>query len=336
MENQKKVQNLLENVIRASGILMEKGYLEKDKGKEMLRCLTGIRQRFLSEEYMKRSPLGAEIDEIDKMILPLDRMLVEAGKKGYTNTISYILKTVVQGTGVGHRILTEEERKEPVLTLLRRKMKVEEYLEDIQNAWQLDEKLSSKKNMMKRQQMLHQNYQKYEQKIAQIKKSRPDIIEEVLYYTDLEKMSPEALAYIDMAAAMAEITNGISETEDDLDKVECLIRSYQQALEQTRQWDRCSVQNDVEKEPEQQTYMDTDNEPASDEEDSLDDEILTEQKIREMQKLIEKFVDEDNPDVLDFEYQEMERIFDSREMKEYVSESWHEFEKLGLAHGNKK
>jgi hypothetical protein len=155
---------------------MEKGYLDMEEGEQMIRCLMGIRKRFLSAAYMSKSPIGQEIDEIDEMILPLDRMLVEAGKKGYKNTISYILKTVVQGAGIGHRILTPEEERSKALVLLKRKLKVGEYIEAIENAQKLDEKISSRKFIMKRQQMLRKNCQIYEEKIAQMKQVRPDVM----------------------------------------------------------------------------------------------------------------------------------------------------------------
>jgi len=150
-DTRKKIQNLLENVIRASKILMEKGYLDVEEGQERIRCLLGIRQRFLSDDYMRKTPKGFDIDEIDEMILPLDRMLVDAGKRGYKNTISYILKAVIQGTGVGHRILTAEEDKNRAMVLLQRKLKVQDMIESVEDAWKLDEKISSRKYTIKRQ-----------------------------------------------------------------------------------------------------------------------------------------------------------------------------------------
>jgi len=237
-DNRKKIQNLLENVMRASKLLMERGYLDITEGEQMIRCLMGIRQRFLSDAYMGKSPIGQEINEIDEMILPLDRMLVDAGKKGYRNTISYILKTIVQGAGIGHRILTAEEERNKALVLLKRKRKVQEYLDAIENIQKLDERICSRRENEESQ----------------------------------NKESEEA----------------------------------------------CQIIKDISDE------LTTDSEK----------DLISAEKILEMQKLIEKFVEEDGSSMVDFVYDEMERVFASRELNEYVANSLREFEELGLAEEN--
>ncbi len=335
-ENRKKVQNLLENVIRASQILMEKGYLDVEEGKEKIRCLTGIRQRFVSDDYMGRSPKGFDIDEIDEMILPLDKMLVEAGKRGYRNTISYILKTVIQGAGVGHRILTAEENKNKALVLLQRKIKVSDSVEAVKEAWKLDEKLSSRKFIVKRLDMLRKNCELYEAKSELIKQSQPDIIEEILYFSDVEDVSLETLEYIELTSSLEKTKRSISQNEKDLNNLEYLIESYMQVLEHAKRWDILPGEKEIadakskklSEQAEKKVGMDA---KAQDENLISEDDLISDEKMLEMQKLIEKFIDEDSPNMVDLGYQAMERVFASTELKTYAENSLAEFEDLELA-----
>lgn len=367
IENTKKIQNLLENVIRASRILMQKGYLNEEEGELRIRTLMGIRQRFLSDDYMRKTPKGFDIDEIDEMILPLDRMLVDAGKRGYRNTISYILKAVIQGAGVGHRMLTEEENKNRALTLLQRKLKMQDCIEEVKDAWKLDEKISSRKFTMKRQEMLYKDCKTYEVKIDKIKQTRPDIIEEVLYFTDVEDVSSEAFEYIELTSSLEKTKRSIQKNEDDLKHLEYIISSYMQGLEQAKHWDKSldiqnaeyktslakteekisvissadtktdiktdikTEENDVVKTLEEYDRIQKKFYVENEEESLQQEELTSEEKLLEMQKLIEKFVDEDGPNMIDLEYEAMERAFASPELKAYVAKSLQEFEELGLA-----
>ncbi len=381
MENRKKIQNLLENVIRASQILIEKGYLDAQEGQARVRCLMGIRQRFLSDDYMRKTPKGFDIDEIDEMTLSLDRMLVDAGKRGYRNAISYILKAVIQGTGVGHRILTEEEEKNRAIVLLQRKLKMQNAMEAVEDAWKLDEKISSRKFTIKRQEMLRKDCKIYEEKIETIKQSRPDILEELLYFTDVEDVSADALEYIELTSSLENAKKNIIKNENDLENLEELIGTYMQVLEQAKRWDlqpdiqvtenlkskvlqekmsgnpeKAQIACDAVSDPiisiktdtgthfsEQkivglsENYKKTDDTLSQNissnqgEETILEEDLISEETILEMQKIIEKFVDEDSPDMIDLGYEAMERAFASPELKAYVEKSLQEYEELGFS-----
>lgn len=363
-DNRKRIQNLLENVIRASKLLMEKGYLAAQEGNQMIRCLLGIRERFLSDAYMSKSPINQDVYEIDDMILPLDRMLVEAGKKGYQNTISYILKTVVQGAGIGHRILTAEEERNKAVVLLKRKLKVREYMEAIEHAKKLDEKISSRKFILKRQQMLRKDCQVYEEKLEQMRSNQPDLMEELLFYSDMEDMSADALEYIELTASLTKAKNDFLAISEDLENVEYLIQSHMQVLKDAKRWDEIpskstnhpvanetqpishrteknlnrndEISNRIDKEDDivdvkefEKIFKKTETSSMEPEADVQDD-LISEKKILEMQKLIEKFVDEDNSNMIDLGYDEMERVFASGALNKYVAHSLREFGELGL------
>ena len=62
----------------------------------------------------------------------------------------------------------------------------------------------------------------------------------------------------------------------------------------------------------------------------MDEDLISAEKILEMQKLIEKFVEEDGSSMVDFVYDEMERVFTSVALNEYATNSLREFEELGL------
>ncbi len=357
-ENRKKIQNLLENVIRASQILIEKGYIEAEDGKEKIRCLVGIRKRFLSDDYMGRSPKGYDIDEIDELILPLDKMLVEAGKKGYQNTISYILKAVIQGAGTGHRILTEEENRNRALVLLQRKLKVRDTVEAAQEAWKLDEKISSRKAAQKQLKALRKDCEAYEKKSEQIRQTRPDIIEEVLYFDDVEDVSSEVLEYIELTSSLEKTKKNIGQHEEDLNNLEYLITSYMQILDDAKRWDISPSAKEIEDAkkkklseeakkaneiaasvPNTGKLLTSEDDTMTSENIFVDDETnqtpdgdaISDEKMLEMQNLIEKFIDEDGPNMVDLGYQAMERAFASAELKAYAAKSLQEFEDLDLS-----
>lgn len=310
-DQQRRIQNLLENVIRASRILMERGYLEEQEGQKMLRCLLGIRQRFLSKEYMERSPKGTDVDAIDVMILPLDRMLVDAGKQGFQNTILYILKAVVLGAGLGHRILTEEEERVRLVALMERREKISASIHAIEQARDLDEKIARCLLLQKRQQALGQESREYEEKIAQIQQKCPDLLEEILFFQGLEDMSKEALAYIDLTASLERVRRESLDAEDELRCVEGWIDAAAQRLEGAKRWDRKPGEEIIKESV-----------------PSKEEETLSREKLERMQKIVENFVDEDEPDVVDLNYKAMEQVFASHELKRFAADSLRAYEEM--------
>ena len=75
------VQKLLDNTIKVLDALINKNILASDEREKMLICLKGIREKYFTKEYLAKAPKGADIRMMDEMIKPLDRMLLEAGKK---------------------------------------------------------------------------------------------------------------------------------------------------------------------------------------------------------------------------------------------------------------
>lgn len=308
--SRKSVRILLENTMRIVDMLIKKGLLDAEEGRQIFHCLKGIRQRFLSADYMERSPVGADMDEIDQMILPLDQILLEAAKKGYKTTISYIIKTIICGAGAGHKILTDEEQQEAAVVLVKRKDKVSQYLNVIQTAQKLDEQLSLREQIMDQQELLEKNYLLKEKKVGRLLASSKDIMEEILYYMDTEDLSADAVAYLDLNSSMAQIKSNISKKQKQLDGIDNLIQMYQSELrEKLAQMGQDNQQSGQETEPDRSF----------------------EEKMAEIQKITDQFIDEDGPDMIDLAYEAMEQAFSSREMNDYVAQIAQEFEDSGLS-----
>ena len=186
------VQKLLDNTIKVLDALINKNILASDEREKMLICLKGIREKYFSKEYLAKAPKGADIRMMDEMIKPLDRMLLEAGKKRKQNTMVYILKAVIYAIGVGHRILTKEEKNEEAVILLKRRLRVSQYLDAIKTAEKMDDKIKLREDMVEQQYAMDKKCQIYKKQMEEIKRLRPDILEEIKYYIDVDDLSVEA------------------------------------------------------------------------------------------------------------------------------------------------
>ncbi len=332
--NIEKIRNMLDNVIRAANVFLTQELLNPAEGKDLLRCLIGIRGRFYSADYLSKSPKGDDVDELDKMILPLEQKLLEAGKKKYQTTILYTLKAIVYGLGVGHKIFSEEEAEQEILTMMRRSRKLQEYLDTVEEAEKLDAKLAKRNSVQRQQRNLRDDIETCEQRVQHIKTVRPDIMDEIRYYGNPDKMSSEAREYVQLHAVLGKLKTRVIEAEDELNNTEVLLEAYQQTLQEAGDFIKSfDAEGNSPQEAEIFAELSRNAEVSEDEETEeffVEDGEISEETMLKMQKIIQKFIDADAPDVVDLRYEQMERVFSSEAMNRYAASSLKDFEEHGL------
>lgn len=324
------VQKLLDNTIKVLDALINKDILASDEREKMMLCLKGIRAKYFSKEYLAQAPKGADIRMLDEMIKPLDRMLLEAGKKRKQNTMVYILKAVIYAIGVGHRILTKEEKKEEAVILLKRRLRVSQYLDAIHTAEKMDDKIKLREDMVEQQYAMDRKCQIYKKQIEEIKHLRPDILEEINYYIDVDDLSVEANEYLDINTILDRTRNKIVDNQRMLVHLTSTIFAYELELANFKK-------TDAERMAEEEASIDTEERLSNNLQDTEDKKVLLEdtemellrdEKIAEFREMMQNFVENEGMDMIDLLYEATAKIMNSPQVDAYIERSQQEFEEL--------
>ena len=325
------VQKLLDNTIKVLDALINKNILASDEREKMLICLKGIREKYFSKEYLAKAPKGADIRMMDEMIKPLDRMLLEAGKKRKQNTMVYILKAVIYAIGVGHRILTKEEKNEEAVILLKRRLRVSQYLDAIKTAEKMDDKIKLREDMVEQQYAMDKKCQIYKKQMEEIKRLRPDILEEIKYYIDVDDLSVEANEYLDMNTVLDRTRNKISDNQRMLVHLTSTIFAYELELANFKKTDADRMVEVQEKQEAQELVSENIQEKELDANVLLDDkemELLRDEKIAEFREMMQNFVENEGMDMIDLLYEATAKIMNSPQVDTYIERSQQEFEEI--------
>lgn len=325
------VQKLLDNTIKVLDALINKNILASDEREKMLICLKGIREKYFSKEYLAKAPKGADIRMMDEMIKPLDRMLLEAGKKRKQNTMVYILKAVIYAIGVGHRILTKEEKNEEAVILLKRRLRVSQYLDAIKTAEKMDDKIKLREDMVEQQYAMDKKCQIYKKQMEEIKRLRPDILEEIKYYIDVDDLSVEANEYLDMNTVLDRTRNKITDNQRMLVHLTSTIFAYELELANFKKTDADRMVEVQEKQEAQELVSENIQEKELDANVLLDDkemELLRDEKIAEFREMMQNFVENEGMDMIDLLYEATAKIMNSPQVDTYIERSQQEFEEI--------
>lgn len=325
------VQKLLDNTIKVLDALINKNILASDEREKMLICLKGIREKYFSKEYLAKAPKGADIRMMDEMIKPLDRMLLEAGKKRKQNTMVYILKAVIYAIGVGHRILTKEEKNEEAVILLKRRLRVSQYLDAIKTAEKMDDKIKLREDMVEQQYAMDKKCQIYKKQMEEIKRLRPDILEEIKYYIDVDDLSVEANEYLDMNTVLDRTRNKITDNQRMLVHLTSTIFAYELELANFKKTDADRMVEVQEKQEAQELVSENIQEEELDANVLLDDkeiELLRDEKIAEFREMMQNFVENEGMDMIDLLYEATAKIMNSPQVDTYIERSQQEFEEI--------
>lgn len=325
------VQKLLDNTIKVLDALINKNILASDEREKMLICLKGIREKYFSKEYLVKAPKGADIRMMDEMIKPLDRMLLEAGKKRKQNTMVYILKAVIYAIGVGHRILTKEEKNEEAVILLKRRLRVSQYLDAIKTAEKMDDKIKLREDMVEQQYAMDKKCQIYKKQMEEIKRLRPDILEEIKYYIDVDDLSVEANEYLDMNTVLDRTRNKITDNQRMLVHLTSTIFAYELELANFKKTDADRMVEVQEKQEAQELVSENIQEKELDANVLLDDkemELLRDEKIAEFREMMQNFVENEGMDMIDLLYEATAKIMNSPQVDTYIERSQQEFEEI--------
>lgn len=308
----KKIQILLDNVIKVLEALINKNLFLDEERERILLCLKEIKKKYFLSDYLNNGPQGYEITMIDEMILSLDYMLLDAGKKKQQNTMLYILKTVIYAIGVGHRILTAEEQKEASVVTLKRRMRVEKYMEAIRTAEKMDEAIQLRQDLTVRQEELKKRCHVCEKKIKYIDTQRPDVLEEIRYYFDVEDMSAEAIEYLDMKTLLEREKKNVFDNQKRIAGLADIIYGYQQELAELKNDNSEEFVTDkVEKE--------------------LENTLVLEDDVIENGKIENAVVDLESIDMINLMYDAMAELMNSSVVDEYIERSMQEYEELELS-----
>lgn len=325
------VQKLLDNTIKVLDALINKNILASDEREKMLICLKGIREKYFTKEYLAKAPKGADIRMMDEMIKPLDRMLLEAGKKRKQNTMVYILKAVIYAIGVGHRILTKEEKNEEAVILLKRRLRVSQYLDAIKTAEKMDDKIKLREDMVEQQYAMDKKCQIYKKQMEEIKRLRPDILEEIKYYIDVDDLSVEANEYLDMNTVLDRTRNKITDNQRMLVHLTSTIFAYELELANFKKTDADRMVEVQEKQEAQELVTENIQEKELDANVLLDDkemELLRDEKIAEFREMMQNFVENEGMDMIDLLYEATAKIMNSPQVDTYIERSQQEFEEI--------
>lgn len=313
-DDYKKIQNLLDNVIKVLDALIKKNLILDEEREKYLYCLQGIRKKYFTSDYLEKSPQGYDVEAIDAKILPLDRKLLEAGKKKQQNTMVYIMKTIIYAIGVGHRALTEKEQKDASVVMLRRRIRVDKYMEAIQTAEKMDETIQLSRDLTEAQMNLKKKCQVYEKQINYIDVQRPDILEEIRYYFDIEDMSDEAIEYLDMKSSLERERNRVFDNQKRIASLANIIHVYERELEDLKKDD--SEEFVMEKIEKESMIV------------SISENDMIKNDTSENDKKENSVVDLEDVDVIDLMYDAMEKIMNSPEVNEYIERNIQEYDDL--------
>ena len=320
-DKRKEVRQVLEASLLTAKSLIGKGLISYGPGISIMKCIAGICRRFDSDEYMKKTPSGTDIDEIDNMLLPLGSRLEEAGRKGYRNTCLNILRMLISGAGGGHRILTPEEQKNRVEEMLRRNGKVRLWQEAVDTSEKLDQQLILLDDLLRKDRILRRKNADYQERADRIRTLNPEAMEDIEYYFDPADMCEDAVIYLDLLTSLNSIKEELELDEKHIAACHNMIDQFKSELDHILS--RIGgLDSDTDAEP--------NNEPGTDSDESGTDSDVESYSMSDFKEGSDMPVDGDVFDLIDYQYNSLEELFSSDAMHEMTTNAFDEYHRMGL------
>lgn len=229
---QKKLNTLLDRTLCITMLLNQQKILDPETGRAYEKCLKGLKKRLADTSYMEQIPVGPDIDQIDQMILTLseDKLLNAAGKS-YVNVLSYSIKTVIYGIGVGHKILTKEEKEQAPYIMVSRRVTVEKYLDLLAECERCDQTIEMYSRLKDRIRCLKIQNMNAQKQSEDLLYRDPGILKEIELFWDIDEMTENAKSYLSIRSQISKNEKEIAELSMQAEGKESTCKLMQERID---------------------------------------------------------------------------------------------------------